>query len=308
MKKNIKITLSVLLLAIAVLAAFNYRADIPAKKLKKKYTLPVSKFMKLQGMDVHYAVEGRGFPLVLIHGTSSSLHTWEKWTGTLKKHYKIIRLDLPAYALTGPNKNHDYSEKWYDQFLSEFLKNLKVTSCFIAGNSRGGAIAWYFALQHPEQVKGLILIDSAGYPYSRSKPLVFRLAATPVLNKFFKNITPRYFVEKSLKEVYADDSKITPELIDRHYELTLREGNREAFIARTVNQKPYSYKRISEIKCPTLIMWGGKDPWIRPEKAEDFKKDIAGSKVIIYPNAGHVPMEEIPAQTGRDALAFLKKL
>lgn len=294
--------------AILVFIFFNYHSDIAPEKLIKKYRLPSSRFIEVKGTRVHYSIEGEGENLLLIHGTSSSLHTWQTWTDILKNHYRIIRLDLPAYGLTGPNKKHDYSEKWYDAFLTAFLDKTGVKKCHLAGNSRGGAIAWYFAARHPRRTGGLILINAAGYPYKNDISFVFWLAKNRFLGKIGSRITPRYMVKKSLKEVYYDESKITPALVDRHFNLLLRKGNREAFIARSKNQKPYSSNLIKRIKAPALIMWGAQDRWIAPENATRFKKDIPRSEVIIYPRAGHVPMEEIPRQTAQDALKFLKKL
>ncbi len=305
MKPNIiKITILILFITIAA----NIHLDILPSELEKKYFLPTSGYINIEELKVHYSDEGQGYPLVLIHGTSSSLHTWQGWTEKLKKHFRIIRMDVPAYGLTGPNRDHDYSEEWYDQFLVSFLNQLKIEKCHIAGNSRGGAIAWYFSAKHPERIKGLILVDAAGYPYRGDISLAFRLARTPVLNKIAKNITPRYLVKKSLGEVYYDKNKITENLVDRHFDLLLRRGNRNAFIARSINREPYSQKLIKSVKAPTLIMWGKADSWITPDRAELFKKDIPGSKVIIYPRAGHVPMEEIPMKTAGDALNFLKGL
>jgi len=100
---------------------------------------------------------------------------------------------------------------------------------------------------------------------------------------------------------------INLELVDRYYDMTLREGNRQAFIDRVHTNHTDISSRIAEITCPTLIMWGDSDTWVQPENAEKFKRDIKNSELILYKNVGHVPMEEAPEQTVKDALAFLLK-
>lgn len=98
-----------------------FYADISVEDLKKEYANEHSKFIEIDKMQVHYRDEGTGFPIVLIHGTASSLHTWDAWTKELIKNYRVIRMDLPAFGITGPNKTADYSIKSYTDFLHQFL-------------------------------------------------------------------------------------------------------------------------------------------------------------------------------------------
>ena len=97
-------------------------SDVSLEELKKEYTNEASQFIEIDGMQVHYRDEGQGFPIVLVHGTASSLHTWNDWTKDLKKKYRVIRMDLPAFGITGPNKNADYSIENYTYFLQQFLR------------------------------------------------------------------------------------------------------------------------------------------------------------------------------------------
>lgn len=177
----------------------------------------------------------------------------------------------------------------------------------MGGNSLGGLISWEYALAHPERVDKMILIDAAGYPSERKDPWVFRLARTPILNLLVRYVTPVSFIENNLEQVYADDRKISQDLIDRYYKMTLRAGNRQAFIDRSSTQSEVHHEQIPHIQNPTLIQWGADDTWIPLSRGKRFHEDLPHSELIIYENAGHVPMEEIPEQTVQDALRFLKK-
>ena len=303
---------TVVLLAGCII--MGYQSDIPLDTLKAEYAPSPSTFIEIEGLQVHYRDEGTAekdsIPLVLIHGTGASLHTWDKWVDTLKNDFRLIRLDLPAYGLTGPNASNEYPMDYYVSFLNLFLQKLGIQKCYIAGNSLGGALAWQYTLKYPRSVNKLILIDAAGYPMkSKSVPIAFRIARVPVLKSVLKFITPRFMAESSVKNVYVDDSKVTPELVDRYWELTLREGNRAAFVAR-LNQNTTMddhWKNMHTIAIPVLIEWGKYDELIPVEIAQRFHRDLPNDTLIVYSNAGHVPMEEIPEQTAQDARVFLKK-
>jgi pimeloyl-ACP methyl ester carboxylesterase len=303
-------------IVVLVIGGFimGYQSDIPLDTLKAKYAQTPSQFIEIEGLQIHYRDEGTvqkdSVPLVLIHGTGASLHTWDKWVDTLKNDFRLIRLDLPAYGLTGPNAANEYPMDYYVSFLNRFLQKLGVQKCYIAGNSLGGALAWQYTLKYPESVNRLILIDAAGYPMkSKSAPIAFRIARMPLLKNTIKYIAPRSMAESSVKNVYVDDSKVTSELVDRYWELTLREGNRAAFVAR-LNQNTTMddhWKNMHNIRIPVLIEWGKYDELIPVEIADRFHRDLPNDTLIVYSKAGHVPMEEIPGQTAQDARVFLKK-
>ncbi|WP_457654208.1 alpha/beta fold hydrolase [Rhodocaloribacter sp.] len=292
------------LAALALGAAF-IRPDIPVDELKPKYAPPPSQFMKLDGMEVHYRDEGEGPALVLLHGTGASLHTWDGWAEALSDSFRVVRLDLPGFGLTGPNPEHDYHIATYVDFLEHFAGRLGLERFSLAGNSLGGHIAWRYALAHPQRVEKLILIDPAGAPDEAPDPFVFKLARMPVTSRLLTVVTPRSLMEKSLREVYADDAKVTPALVDRYYELSLREGNRAAFVARSRTTEPNRFDQIAYVRAPILILWGEQDGWIPVTTARRFTERLPHAVLLTYPDAGHVPMEEIPARTAADARRFL---
>ena len=119
-------------------------------------------------------------------------------------------------------------------------------------------------------------------------------------------MTPRSLTENSLHEVYADTSKVTDALVDRYYELSLRPGNRRAFVERALDAADDKDGNHREITQPTLILWGVEDRWIPLADGRGFADDIADSRLIAYPGVGHVPMEEIPGQSARAALTFMR--
>ncbi|WP_462250681.1 alpha/beta fold hydrolase [Ekhidna sp.] len=308
--KLLKILLiSVFFLVVVVSLLFGYR-DIPLDELKTKYAQAPSSFTMIDGMNVHFRDEGNpndSIPIVLIHGTGSSLHTFDDWPEFLKQEYRVVRMDLPAYGLTGPFPDRDYSIKKYVEFIKHFLDEKGIEKCILGGNSLGGEISWRFTTVYPEMVDKLILIDAAGYPFkAQSVPLAFRVARIPVIKNMFTFITPKSIARSSVENVYADKSKVTDELADRYFELTLRAGNRQAFVDRLSMERPTdAYQYISEIKQPTLVLWGDQDLLIPVENAELFHKDLPNDTLVILENAGHVPMEEVPLRSVKVVRSFL---
>ena len=304
LKKLGFVLITLLILLIAAFLIFR-EGDIRLEALMSDYAYDHSQFTDVEGTSIHYCVEGSGDQtLLLIHGTGASLHTWDGWTETLRDSMKIVRLDLPAFGLTGPSTDRDYTITGYVEILESFITTLDLDSFSIAGNSLGGNIAWNYALTYPDKVEKLILVDAAGYP-SEESASVFKLAKSPITGPLFKHITPKSFIKKNLLEVYGDPDRLTDEVVSRYHDMALREGNRQAFIDRVKTVYADRSHSIKNISCPTLIMWGEKDAWIDLKNAYRFAEDIKNSSVVTYPELGHVPMEEAPAETVVDALSFL---
>ncbi|MDB4097366.1 alpha/beta hydrolase [Flavobacteriaceae bacterium] len=304
MKKRI-LKLS-LLLSVLSLFLYLYSPDISVSELKKTYANEHSQFIEIDGMNVHYRDEGEGQAIVLLHGTGASLHTWDKWTNELKKTFRVIRLDLPAYGLTGPHPEKKYSLSDYSSFLNSFVESLDIDNFILSGNSLGGAIAWHYASEYQNKVKLLSLLDPGGlYNKDKQSPLVFRLARAPGINKILRYVTPRFFIKNTLKEVYFDKTKLTDKKIDTYRDLILRENNRESFINRS-NSKPVDHtKRLKLITAPTQILWGNEDEWIPVENAKFFSESITNNTVDIMYETGHIPMEERPYESLELFLDFI---
>jgi len=305
-------SLLVLIAAAGVFIAANRVPDRTVDELKTRWAPAPSQFVPIAGMQVHLRDEGPRddqTPIVLLHGTGASLHTWDGWVEALKDSHRVIRYDMPAFGLTGPSPGGNYAIENYVAVVLAVLDQLKVKRCVLAGNSLGGYVAWATAVLHPERIERLVLIDASGYPYqSQSVPIGFRLARTPVLNRLMRDVLPRSFVEKSLKNVYGDPSRVTPALVDRYFDLTTRAGNRRALAERFRQTQPGPLAaRVPELRLPTLILWGGRDRLIPPEFGDRFHKEIAGSTLVRFEDLGHVPQEEDPARTVAAFKEFLAR-
>ena len=298
----------VVTILLAVGVATQWRRDLPLETLRARWATGASRFIEVDGMQVHYRDEGTGPAIVLVHGTSASLHTWDGWTAELARRYRVVRFDLPAFGLTGPSPTHDYSIGAYVTFVDHVATQLGVARFVIAGNSLGGDIAWHFALAHGDKTRALILVDAGGYPFVHGPaPIAFRIARWPVLPHLLAHLDPRLLVTDAVHKVYGDPARIQPGVLERYIDLTLRAGNRAAFFDRMGTRNPDDSALIATIHTPTLILWGARDRVIDPANAPRFARDIPGAKLIVYDDLGHIPMEEDPARTVRDVEAFLSQ-
>ena len=267
-----------------------------------------SLFVEVNGLRVHYRDEGEGPVLVLLHGLFSSLHTWEKWVNLLQDRYRIIRIDVPNFGLTGPFPNHKVDDQTYMQFLEDFVAALKLERFHLAGNSLGGYFAYQYASRYPHRVNRLVMLNAAGYFFIPPAALI--TWGMPLLGRMADYTEAPYGLFASLvRRAYADPSKATADEIRRYNELLHRDGNRAAggrLIRHIRNRVGFDTSRTHLLTMPTLIMWGDQDHWIPVRHAPKYHHAIPGSELIVYPNVGHMPMEEIPEQSARDLIQFLE--
>lgn len=285
----------------------NIHDDIPLRQLTDKYTNQYSRFVEVDGLMAHCQVMGKGQPIILLHDAQSSLQTWSGWVDALAAKYKVITVDLPGFGLTGPHPRGSYSAFMYVDFVDSLAQRLGLQKFDLVGNGLGAQIAWHFAAENPERIDKLILLSAPGFEEKESS-WVSLLASTPVVNRVIWEVTPRALMRIYLEDVYADDAQVTDSLVDRHFDLLLRAGNRKAFTDRASvrDNRPPTADHIRKITAPTLILWGAEDTRISPEHAYEFHQTIKKSDLRIYPNTGHWPQEENPEKTVQDVIDFLE--
>jgi len=284
------------------------RWSLPLDTVEQRHCLPDSRFIHLDGMDVHYRDVGEGPVLLCIHGIFSSLHNWLEWSEQLSDRYRVISIDMPNFGITGPHpkgvKKHLYSD-----FLNTFTDALNIQECAIAGNSLGGWMSYEFANRYPDKVKQLILIDSAGFFFI--PPLTLIGMGLPLTGwPMSQSPLPRQLVHTLVKGTYARPERLTDTILNRYFDLMRRPGNRLAgsrIVAYIRNHIGFDTSYLHTLKQPTLILWGKQDQWIPLAHAQKFADRIPNSECILYDDCGHLPMEELALETAADVRAFLSR-
>lgn len=319
MFKWLKYTAGALVVLIALAAYWGWASDIPHETLAAKYATGASEFIELpSGARAHYRMQGNtdGKTIVLLHGSNSSLHTWEPWVASLSEEHFIVTVDLPGHGLTGPTLAEDYTYQGMVEFLAEFTETVGLQSFVLGGNSMGGGVTLAYTLAHPDDVSTLILVDAAGtrLPANASEkvdyPIAFDLAGRWYTDWIFENVTPRSLAAEGLSKSVSVKSIVTEEAVDRYWELVRHPGNRRATGLRFAWYRTSGSRDLpaEDITQPALVIWGDEDSLIPVESGRALHARLPNSTIKIFEGVGHLPMEEIPVKTANAVADFIGSL
>ncbi|MGE0740221.1 MAG: alpha/beta fold hydrolase [Hyphomonadaceae bacterium] len=308
----------------AILGAGAYfalkRPDLPYETLAATYESSASRYVELDGgIRVHYRDEGRqevdAPVLVLVHGFSASLHTWEPWVARLGDQYRIISLDLPGHGLTRAPAGYRPTMQMYRDVLAAFVDDQAVDRFALAGSSMGGHVAWEYALEHPDRLSALILVDAAGWPDPRvdntEEPAIFKLLRNPVLGPILRDLDNSRLIRQGLEASFYDPALVDDAMLARYAELARAPGHRDILLHLSVDRSARTLatpERLAPIRTPTLILQGDTDRLVPMEAAQAFKDAIAGSELIVFEQTGHIPQEEKPDESAEVVRAFLNRV
>ncbi|MEY3137646.1 MAG: hypothetical protein RL580_1378, partial [Pseudomonadota bacterium] len=189
-----------------LVAAVVYR-DHPVAEVEKRWAKPPSKFVIVDGVRLHYREEGSGPPVVLLHANYASLFMWEPWAEALKDRYRVIRVDLPAHGLTGPEPSGDYSLQRIQSLFEQFVDARGLERFVVVGTSIGGTVAMRYAADHPDRIERLVMISPGSLePRVRGRTTP---ANVPKIADLLAWVTPRAFTAYLLRNDYGDPARVT---------------------------------------------------------------------------------------------------
>lgn len=317
------------ILALLVIAFLTLRVpDTDPDMMRARWGGEPSQYVEIgNGVTVHLRDEGpqgseqgKGLPIILLHGSNADLHTWEPWVEGLKATHRVIRFDQVGHGLTGPDPSGDYSRANYAADVIEVADRLGVEKFILGGNSMGGKHALAVASAYPDRVAGLILVDAGGAPQAEVEALMdpaeleaddggnigFAIARMPGINRIAEHITPRSLIKQSLEQSVSNKAVVTEEAVDRYWQLLRYPGNRAATMVRfSADYEPLTKAEIAAITVPSLILWGDEDGLIPVEAGRWLDQTMPSSSLVVYPGIGHLPHEEAPKATLADVKAWL---
>ena len=284
--------------------------EIPRSILEAKYGGPPSQFLLLPG-NIRAHVRDRGprqaQTLILLHGSFDSLIAWEPWASRLSNTLRVVTIDLPGHGLTGAVNGGDYSEEGMVRFVAKVSDAMGLSTFALGGHSMGGRIAARFAEEHPARLTHLILVDSGGLGKRGGQLVEFtnKVLSKPFLARPLLDIAPRWIWTREAEEAVSKKSVLTTRRVNAIWDLNRMEGTRDATILRFASAHSAVKEHLSEIRTPTLILWGEEDRLIPVEAAKEFHEAIRNSKLLIYKGVGHLPHEEVADESAADVRAFL---
>jgi pimeloyl-ACP methyl ester carboxylesterase len=308
--RRLLVGLLVLVGIVAVLLAGGYfalkRPDVPYETLAARYENSASRYVDLPGgVRMHYRDQGQGPTLLLIHGFSASLHTWEPWVERLAtgenriNDYRIISIDLPGHGLTRAPAGYQASIEAYRDIVAAFVRSQNLERFALAGSSMGGNIAWEYALAHPEQVETLILVDASGWQETRAEfardPPVFKLLRNPMLGPLLRDLDSTRLIRGGLEASFGDPALVDEAMVTRYAELARAPGHREILLQMTLAFRERNFataERLAPLQMPVLVLAGDQDRLVPVDHARQFNEAIAGSQLVLFEGIGHIPQEE----------------
>jgi len=308
MKLAAMVVAGLLLAALLVGCASLYAPDKPRAELETRYAQPPSRFVQAAGVRLHVRDTGpKDAPAVLLlHGFGASLHTWEDWARLLEPGFRVVRLDLPGFGLTGPDPTGDYTDARTVEILSALMDELGIRRADVVGSSMGGRIAWVFAATAPERVGKLVLMAPDGFAGPGREH--GKAPKVPLVARLLPFVLPDRLLRPMLARAYGDPSVLTEAVYARYRDMLLAPGVRRAILAR-VGQSvlPEPEPLLRRIRAPTLLVWGEKDALVPFSNAADYAAALPDSATVSFPELGHVPQEEAPARSLGPVRAFLDR-
>ena len=285
-----RLLLSTLLLLAATLTAI---AAQPSQA-----TAPATKDLLVFGQNIQYVEAGSGPTVILLHGLGGSTQVWQLNIGPLAEKFHVIALDQIGFGKSAkPLVN--YRIRTYVDFLDQFCKQLKIERASLVGNSMGGWIAAAFTAAFPDRVDKLVLVDAAGYrPPKTLDPKTF-FGLNPTTREGMKTLAAKVFYNRLFQ---------TDAMIDQAIAARLAAGDGYTINSITesiIRGEDFLDDTVKTIKRPTLIVWGREDGLTPLADAERFNKDIAGSKLVVFDECGHVPNIEKAADFNAAVIKFL---
>jgi pimeloyl-ACP methyl ester carboxylesterase len=289
----------VLLLAAVALAVFIARGEAPPAPPGQWWQRAgvEARYEDLAGVRVRYVRRGRGPALVLLHGFASSIYTWADVIPALAQDHDVVALDFPGFG--GSDIPRDLAPPLYPATVLALMDRLGISRATLVGNSLGGGVAVVLAARHPERVRRLVLLDSAGFNLKPSRrPLLLRvLGWRPMVPVIEALPVRRRLVAAGLRQVFQDRSRVTPERVEEYLAPLARPGEAAALGSLLARQSGFGLPAlVSEVRVPTLIVWGRQDRWISVADADLFVAAIPGSRKVVLEECGHVPQEERPSE------------
>ena len=269
--------------------------------------------VQVQGHRIAYLDAGKGPPVILVHGIGGSMWQWEYQQPALSAAHRVITLDLLGSGLSD-KPDLAYTPTEMVEFFREFMDRLGVPRATLVGTSMGAGLAIGMALTYPDRVDRLVLIS--GFPDRVRDKLgspMFRRAVDsrmPIwLVRLGNWFTGRWITRDVLREIVYDHGLLTPAVVERSYLNRRRPGLIPPMLALMRNLPLWEEgfaRRLSQIRPPTLIVWGAEDRVFPPKVGQDLQAAIPGASFTLIPEAGHIPQWERPDLVNRSLLNFLR--
>ncbi len=317
MSRRNKILLGLLGLLLFILFVLPYLLPLNGPATVDPTTLadPNGAFVQAGDTRMYYQKSGTGgVPIVLVHGFGASSFSWRENLDPLAKAgFTVYAPDMRGFGLSDKGWDRPMSQDAQADRLKAFMDAVGIDRAVLAGNSMGGGIITNFTLRYPKRVRGLVLVDPAIYG-GLNGGAASALVGLPGIQRWGQHLV-RFILANDernadiIKSAWFNPSKVTPDVL-RGYRRALQTPGWDFGLLALLRDGMGNDlgPRLKDLNVPALIVWGDHDTWISPSNAPKLNQDIAGSKLAVIPDAGHVPHEEKPEEFNRLVIDFANGL
>jgi len=272
-----------------------------------------SKFIEVNGLNVHYKIYGQGEPtFILLHGFGASLFAWREVVEPLAKLGTVIAYDRPAFGLTERpltwEGENPYSQNAQAELVIGLMDALNVKQAILIGNSAGGTISLLAGLNYPQRIQSLILVDPAVYAGGGAPAFIRPLFGTPQM-KHLGQLVARQLqaqVPEIVRLAYHDPNQITPEIMAGYMNpLNVENWDKALWELTAASSESGLAERLPELNLPVLVITGDDDRIVPTEQSVQLAGEIANAKLVVVPQCGHFPHEERPEEFMQAVIDFL---
>ena len=283
-----------------------------ARAIETRYLRAGSRFIDVAGTRIHYQDEGRrdGLVVVLLHNDHGNLRVFDAWIPLLKERYRIVRLDLPGYGLTGEVADHDYSLEHDGRIIDELTTRLGITRFALIATSLPASSAFRYAALHPERVTALVLANAGGLPRLPNQRL--NIPDPNWLRRWaYQYYTPRSVFALGVARAFHDDALIPPGFVDQVYLFTNRkERFRESRLRFALYHSDDAQAVLAKVTAPVLLLWGRYSE-LDPSEADRFAAWMNAARSvdkIVYEDVGHALFVEAGVRAAQDVDRFVTRV
>ena len=288
-KGSLVIFRAAILILVISAAAFGQLSSSP----------PPEKTTVVYAQNIRYMEAGQGSAIILLHGLGGTKEFWSANFAALASKYHVYALDQLGFGHSDKPLIDYKIATWVDS-LRGFMQSQNISKATVVGSSMGGWVATEFAVQHPEMVDKLVLVDSAG--------LAGKIQGFPADISIDLNPSTIAAWRTLLESIFYDKSGVTDELATHLFVNRMRTNDGytiERALAGFASWPQLEDDKLKSIHAPTLVIWGRNDELISVDRAEKFGRGIPGAKVVVFEQCGHVPPVEKTEEFNRALLEFL---
>jgi pimeloyl-ACP methyl ester carboxylesterase len=279
------------------------------EQLREKYQDRQSRYTTIGGMEVHYKDEGKGPVLLLVHGSSSTMKTWDAMAPLLRKNYRVIRYDVPGVGLSGDVPDQAVATIKPEAIAEQLLAQLGVTKVTVIGVSSGGTLGSFLAAKRPDLVERLIISNAPSDPVDTSHMVPTESWAKAQADAKATGFQNAFFWSEFLSYFAGDARRIDVATRAHFYDFNRRTPHKNfiAMIAK-VADAPKARAAMAAVRAPTLLIWGGSDALLPPSAGRTLLRYLSATDVsIVYmPDVGHFPPIETPERFARIATDWIE--